>query len=175
MKYIAIITYRNIQVEVKVTNILISGIYELPEFLKKVRTVYKHDLQYIHQITDYSIEDCEKFENGELPIMQSYLSDFVIAYKLPKKIIKIGYAEKETNTQSFGNEYTKKFSERLLELRLNKKVTQEEAAKKIGVARTTYAGYEINRSEPDIYTLVKIANYFNTSIDYLVGRYNKTE
>lgn len=171
MKYAAVISYRNIQIDIKVTNILLSGIYDLPDFLKKVRTVYKHDLQRIHQITDYLVEDCEKIENGQLPIMQNYLLDFVTAYKLPKKIVKLGYTENPSNISAFRGEYTNKFAERLLEARLNKKVTQEEAANNIGIARATYAGYEIKKSEPDINTLIRIADYFKVSIDYLVGRY----
>lgn len=62
------------------------------------------------------------------------------------------------------------YSERLKELRKNKKLTQKEVAEKIGVARTTYAMYEQNRREPDNETLQKIADFFNVTTDYLLGR-----
>lgn len=55
--------------------------------------------------------------------------------------------------------------------RVNSKLTQEEVAKKLDISRTTYAGYEKGHHEPDIETLIKIANLFETSIDFLVGRY----
>ena len=41
----------------------------------------------------------------------------------------------------------------------------------LGIAQTTYAGYETGRYEPDLETLTKIADYYKISIDYLIGRY----
>jgi len=58
--------------------------------------------------------------------------------------------------------------------RVNLKLTQEDVAKKLDISRTTYAGYEKGYHEPDIETLIKIADLFETSIDYLVGRYKNT-
>lgn len=66
------------------------------------------------------------------------------------------------------------FSEILKELRKKKKMTQEEAAKKLGIARTTYSGYERGTSEPDIEGLKKISNVFEVDIDLLIGS-NKKE
>jgi transcriptional regulator with XRE-family HTH domain len=62
------------------------------------------------------------------------------------------------------------FSSRLKLLRTQRKLTQEEMAEKIGVARTTYAMYEQNKREPDYETLQKIANFYGVSVDYLFGR-----
>lgn len=45
------------------------------------------------------------------------------------------------------------FGDTLRELRLSKKLTQEETAKIIGVARGTYTHYELNKREPDNDTL----------------------
>ena len=55
-------------------------------------------------------------------------------------------------------------------LRKNRKMTQEDVAKKIGVARTTYAMYEQNSREPDNETLQKLGDFFGVSVDYLLGR-----
>ncbi len=55
-------------------------------------------------------------------------------------------------------------------LRKNKAVTQEEVAKYLNVAPSTYRGYEANTSEPNIETMIKLANYFDVSLDYLCGR-----
>jgi len=60
--------------------------------------------------------------------------------------------------------------DRLRELRIKKKLTQDEFAKILGIARTTYSGYENGSREPDYNTLVKIADYFGVSTDYLLGR-----
>lgn len=59
---------------------------------------------------------------------------------------------------------------RLKSLRSRKNMTQAELAEKIDVARTTYAMYEQNKREPDNETLQRIADYFDVSIDYLLGR-----
>lgn len=60
------------------------------------------------------------------------------------------------------------FAEKLKELRSQQKISQEELAKAIGVSRSTIAGYETKSREPDLSTLVKIATYFNVSVDYLI-------
>ena len=67
------------------------------------------------------------------------------------------------------------FGDTLRELRLSKKLTQEETAKIIGVARGTYTHYELNKREPDNDTLLKIANLFGVTTDYLLGHTSSTE
>lgn len=59
---------------------------------------------------------------------------------------------------------------RLVQLRNNFNLTQEELGDIIGVARTTYAMYEQGKREMDYETLIKLANRFNVSLDYLFGR-----
>ena len=53
--------------------------------------------------------------------------------------------------------------------RLRNKLTQEELAAILGVDRSTLASWEVNRREPDIATLRRIADFFGVSIDWLVG------
>ena len=52
------------------------------------------------------------------------------------------------------------FSKRLTELRMKKKIRQEDLAESIGVARTTYGMYEQGKRNPDFNTLNKIADFF---------------
>ena len=59
---------------------------------------------------------------------------------------------------------------RLKDLRKAQGLSQEELAKEIDVARTTYNHYEIEKSEPNIKTLIKLADYFDVSLDYLCER-----
>ncbi len=40
------------------------------------------------------------------------------------------------------------------------------------IGYSTYKNYELGRSEPSIEILTRIADYFNVTIDYLVGREN---
>ena len=61
-------------------------------------------------------------------------------------------------------------SKRLKELREAKGKSQEELSLFLGIARPTYTNYELGKREPDNEMLQKIANYFNVSTDYLLGR-----
>jgi HTH-type transcriptional regulator, competence development regulator len=58
--------------------------------------------------------------------------------------------------------------ERLKKLRGN--MTQEDIAKFLGISRARYSHYENGRSEPDNETLKKLADFFNVTTDYLLGR-----
>lgn len=62
------------------------------------------------------------------------------------------------------------FEERLVELRKIKDVTQEDVAYFIGVTRPAYTAYESGRRQPDYEILQKLADYFNVTTDYLLGR-----
>lgn len=59
--------------------------------------------------------------------------------------------------------------ERLQELRKDRKISQAEFAKILGVSHYTVSSYECNRSDPDDKLKVIIAKLFNVSIDYLIG------
>ncbi|OAK06123.1 transcriptional regulator [Bacillus wiedmannii] len=61
------------------------------------------------------------------------------------------------------------FGTRLHTLRKERKLRQEDMAKQLGIARTTYAMYEQGNREPDYNTLIKLATFFKVSIDYLLG------
>ncbi|GIO13577.1 hypothetical protein J19TS2_31320 [Cohnella xylanilytica] len=54
--------------------------------------------------------------------------------------------------------------------RLDRGWTQEDVANKVGVARSTYANWESGKREPDLDTSQKLADLFEVSLDYLVGR-----
>ena len=60
--------------------------------------------------------------------------------------------------------------EQLKILRKQKGLYQKDVATFLGVDRTTYVKYENGVSEPDNDTLVKLAELFNVSVDYLLGR-----
>ena len=65
------------------------------------------------------------------------------------------------------------FSKRLKELRLNNGLTQKELAKAIEVGRTTISEYESGKIVPKQEGLLKLANHFNVSVDYLTGVSNE--
>jgi Helix-turn-helix. len=61
-------------------------------------------------------------------------------------------------------------SKRLSLLRKEKKKTQQEMADYLGITRPAYTAYETGNRHPDYDTLQKIADYFDVSVDYLLGR-----
>ena len=61
------------------------------------------------------------------------------------------------------------FSERLRYLREQRGMNQIEAAESLGQAVSTYNKWENAKNRPEIDTVIKIAQYYNCSVDYLVG------
>lgn len=61
-------------------------------------------------------------------------------------------------------------SARIKELRKEKEKTQKEVANALGISQSTYCDYENNNIEPTASILLKIADYFGVSSDYLLGR-----
>ena len=65
------------------------------------------------------------------------------------------------------------FSERLIELREKNNLSQAQAAKKFGVVVRAYQRYEYGEREPRLSTLVRMADFYGVSLDYLAGRTDK--
>ncbi len=63
-----------------------------------------------------------------------------------------------------------KFGERLKELRQEKNIGQVELAAKIGVSKGIISLWEQGKREPTLSSLISIADFFNITIDYLIGR-----
>ena len=63
-----------------------------------------------------------------------------------------------------------KFAERIRELRTAGNYTQEDLGEILGVKKYSIYTYEKVRSEPNIDGLIALADFFDVSIDYLVGR-----
>jgi len=68
-----------------------------------------------------------------------------------------------------------KFAERLKELRKFHKVTQKQIATETAIAERVYQSYEYGKVIPTARTLTILADYFDVSLDYLVGRSNIKE
>ena len=59
---------------------------------------------------------------------------------------------------------------RLKELRKKKNISQLRLATELNTTQNTISRYETGEREPGIDELIKIADYFNVSVDYLIGR-----
>ena len=62
------------------------------------------------------------------------------------------------------------FSDRLRTLRKLHGITQRQLAAAIGVSEITVQNYESQRKKPAYDALVSLSDYFDVSLDYLVGR-----
>ena len=62
------------------------------------------------------------------------------------------------------------FADRLLELRKEKGISQAKLAQQLEVSYGVVCYWETDRSEPTAPNLVKIADFFDVSVDYLLGR-----
>ena len=61
------------------------------------------------------------------------------------------------------------FGERLKELRKGQRLTQQELAERIGVAKSVVSYYESGDRYPSYDVLIRIAHIFHTTTDYLFG------
>ena len=62
------------------------------------------------------------------------------------------------------------FTERLSALRIEQKALQKDIAEAIGVTVRAYQYYEKGQKEPTLSVLIALAEFYNVSLDYLVGR-----
>ena len=61
------------------------------------------------------------------------------------------------------------YTERIKALRSDHDLNQTQVARAIHVAQTTYSDYELGRVNIPVSALCRLAEFYHTSIDYLVG------
>ncbi len=64
---------------------------------------------------------------------------------------------------------------RLKDLREDRDLKQEDVAKFLNISQTNYSKYELGKINIPISSLVKLSEFYNTSIDYLLGLTNETK
>lgn len=62
------------------------------------------------------------------------------------------------------------FNDRVKELRKELGLTQTQFAMKIGSTQRQVSFWESGQIEPNIFWLIKLADFFDVSVDYLIGR-----
>lgn len=67
------------------------------------------------------------------------------------------------------------FAARIKEIRKLKKLTQKQVAVAIGVAERNYQEWEYGKTKPGFDSLIALADFFDVSLDYLVGRSDVAE
>lgn len=67
------------------------------------------------------------------------------------------------------------YYQRLKDLREDADMKQEEVAEILQIARQQYSRYEVGVQEIPLHHLITLANFYKTSLDYLVGLTNKKD
>ena len=105
-------------------------------------------------------------------------ANFIIAYKPYRGYVY--YIDKLCLCQLFKTHFvynfnmdkiiTIKFAERLRELRKDDGLSQTKLAEKLGVTQRKISYWERGDVDPDMYSLWKISDFFEVSVDYLIGK-----
>ena len=61
------------------------------------------------------------------------------------------------------------FSDRIIQLKNERKLLQKDIASSVGVSLRAYQYHEKGQKEPTLSVLLRLADYFDVSLDYLVG------
>lgn len=62
------------------------------------------------------------------------------------------------------------FPKIIKELRTGEELTQKQVAEKLGITYKSYQAYELGIAIPSLVNFIKLADLFNVSLDYLIGR-----
>jgi len=126
--------------------------------IKALREKQNLSQQDLAQETGVSCTTIDQWEKGEaLPDKSNHDLQALARYFH----VSVGYL--------LGNEEMK-----IRSLRTKKRLSQQALADKLGVARSTVAMWEKGSSEPDNRKLKILADIFNVSVDYLLGREKET-
>lgn len=63
--------------------------------------------------------------------------------------------------------------ERIRDLREDKDLTQKQLAAILGMSQTGYSKYETGENDIPTHILIKLADFYGTTTDYILGRTNK--
>ena len=62
---------------------------------------------------------------------------------------------------------------RIRELREDRDLTQNQIAQMLNMSQTGYSKYETGKNDIPTQVLIKLADFYKTSVDYILGRTNK--
>ena len=116
----------------------------------------------VKQNTFTNWENGKREPNFETLLKLASILNTTTSYLLGESDIYYGYESKEFKLKIFGT--------RLREVRTSKKLTQKELAEQIGISQKSYSHWENNKTFPSFDNLVKLADLFEVSLDWLFGR-----
>jgi len=137
---------------------------KLHEYIAVERWRKGYSTKQVALAIDYPESEYIKLEKNEIPITKDVLNDIINYLKLPKKIKKLAYDNDKPM-----------YAKRLAELRIKTGFTMQIISSSLNINIRTYASYENGEREMPYKKLIEIADYYNISLDYLLGRTNIRE
>ena len=128
--------------------------------LRELREEKRLSLRQVASDLNISFSNLASIERGEVKLHEETAKTFANYYGVSIDYL-LGFNE-ETRKILIGDKIKK--------LREDAHVSQIELSQKINVGNKTLSDYERNISQPSLQTLLDIANFFNVSVDYLLGR-----
>lgn len=159
MRYSITVRYKNRSITVQGSK-KFEGVWELNEFIKHAVDVSGYSYGQLHMKTDISPRRMEAIEKDEIDITEEDIKILQRVLKFPKRVVKL-----------ITDDEKPLWAKRIATLRSEHYFTQAQVSKALGIALTTYAGYESGKHQPDFETMIKIADIYKVSMDYLIGRY----
>ena len=154
------------------------------EKISEIRTNLNMSIRQFANLVGYSYSYISKLEKGKSNPQGKDLKPSIDVlkniceksnYPFQKFLYETNYLPeyKINDENDTNNKFNMAIGERLKELRKNAKISQEKLGKLVNVSQQAVAKWENNVAEPDQKTLLKIAEFFNVSTDYLLGREHK--
>ncbi|UUV13626.1 XRE family transcriptional regulator [Clostridioides difficile] len=137
------------------------------KFLRKEKGVMQKEIANYLNITTSAYGFYEQGKRTPTPEMLSSLAEYfgtTVDYLIGR------YDNKASSISSKTSCNNTLFQKRLKELRAEKNMTQEDVANKLNLTKSAYGYYEQGKTVPDAYMLSSLAEIFNVTTDYLLGR-----
>ena len=138
--------------------------------IKEIREDKGYTQKDIAKILNTTQQQYSKYELGIQIIPLEKINVLANFYNVNLDYL-LGISNKIEHSENLKINY-QKICERLLELRKENHLTQNKLSDKIGFFQTTYSSFETGVRRPTTYKLLYIVNFYNASIDYVVGRTN---
>ncbi len=148
------------------TDALLTLSHKVPLHIKELRTKHGITAKQLGEIIGVAESTISLYETGKRYPNYSTLMKIADHFNVTVDYI-LG---RDSIIPDANSRTAPQFSTLLKELRTAQGKKQREIAEQLGIDRTTYGKYETGVSEPDFKITLKIADYFNVSVDYLLGR-----
>lgn len=144
------------------TRIQLSDDKTFIERLKELRKQSGLTQQQLADIVGTTQQNIAFWETGRQRPKQPSLIKLANYFNVSIDYLLVGKAQAE--------EKLSVFPERLKQLRVEAKLTQQQMAEAFNIKQPTYAQWETGRTKPKGETLERFADFFNVSTDYLLGK-----